>query len=126
MLFNPDLETLALPKLRKLQSERLVKLAHYVYERVPFYRQRFDEMGLRPADIRSIEDLHRMPFTYKKDLRDHYPFGLFAVPEDELRRIHCSSGTTGKPTVVGYTAHDLEVFAEVNARSLAAAGGGRA
>ena len=123
MLFNPDLETLALPKLRKLQSERLVKLAHYVYERVPFYRQRFDEMGLRPADIRSIEDLHRMPFTYKKDLRDHYPFGLFAVPEDELRRIHCSSGTTGKPTVVGYTAHDLEVFAEVNARSLAAAGG---
>lgn len=121
-MFNATIETLALPKLRKLQSERLQHLVNYVYERVPFYKKSFDEKGISPNDIKGIEDLSKLPFTYKTDLRDHYPFGLFAVPEKELRRIHCSSGTTGKPTVVGYTANDLATFAEVNARSLVAAG----
>jgi phenylacetate-CoA ligase len=122
MFFNPEMETLALPKLRKLQNERLQRLVHYVYERVAFYKNLFDEKGIRPSDIKTVDDLPRLPFTKKTDLRDNYPFGLFAVPENELRRIHASSGTTGKPTVVGYTAKDLDAFAEVNARSLAAAG----
>ncbi len=122
-MFQPELETLPRPKLTALQSERLREQVAYVYERVPFYKQAFDERGLKPSDIRGIEDLHKLPFTKKKDLRDTYPFGLFAVPRHELARIHASSGTTGKPTVVGYTRGDLEVFAEVVARSLAAAGG---
>lgn len=94
----------------------------YVYERVPFYRRLLDEVGVRPGKIWGLIDLPRLPFTKKSDLRDHYPFGLFAVPREEVARIHASSGTTGKPTVVGYTKNDLKVFAEVVARSLAAAG----
>lgn len=121
-MFNPAMESLPLEKLRKLQSERLSWLAHYVYERVPFYRERFDALGLRPSDITRISDITRLPITYKTDLRDQYPFGLSAVPEDQIRRIHASSGTTGKPTVVVYTAEDLELFAEVTARSLYAGG----
>ena len=109
-------------RLRELQSERLRALAHYVYERVGLYRERFDEAGVRPDDVRSLDDLRRLPFTRKSDLRDHYPFGLFAVPRAEVARIHGSSGTTGKPTVVGYTRADVELFAEVNARKLAMAG----
>ena len=116
------METLARPQLRKLQDKRLRKLALYVYERVPFYKKKFDEWGIQPADIKGIADLPKLPFTKKTDLRDTYPFGMFAVPEKKLRRIHCSSGTTGKPTVVGYTEKDLDLLAEVNARSLAAAG----
>lgn len=122
-MFQPELETLPRPQLTELQSQRLREQVAYVYERVPFYKQAFDERGLKPSDIRGIEDLHKLPFTKKKDLRDTYPFGLFAVPRHELARIHASSGTTGKPTAVGYTRDDLEVFAEVVARSLAAAGG---
>lgn len=122
MIFNPAIETLPLDKLRKLQSERLTKLVHYVYEKVPFYKKKLDESGLKPSDIKGIQDLHKLPITKKTDLRDHYPFGLFAVPKSELARVHASSGTTGKPTVVGYTKEDLAVFGEVNARSLAAAG----
>lgn len=122
LMFNEAVETLPLDKMRELQNVRLRKLVQYVYEKLPFYRKAFDEKGIVPDDIRTVEDLHRLPFTYKEDLRDHYPFGLFAVPENQIRRIHASSGTTGKPTVVGYTQRDLEVFAEVNARSLAAAG----
>lgn len=121
-MFNPDLETLPRDKLRKLQNERLQRLVAYLYERVPFYRERLSEAGLRPGDVRSVDDLPKLPFTRKRDLRDHYPFGLFAVPKEKVARIHVSSGTTGKPTVVGYTKGDLEVFAEVNARCLAAAG----
>ena len=121
-MFNPSIETIPLPLLRQLQSERLQKLVHYVYTRVPFYKKVLDKKGIKPADIKHIEDIHKLPFTKKTDLRDHYPFGLFAVPEKELRRIHCSSGTTGKPTVVGYTSNDLDIFGEVNARSLAAGG----
>lgn len=122
-MFQPELETLPRPKLTALQSERLREQVAYVYERVPFYRESLDSRGLKPSDIGSIEDIHKLPFTRKKDLRDTYPFGLFAVKRDGLARIHASSGTTGKPTVVGYTKGDLEVFSEVVARSLAAAGG---
>ncbi len=122
-MFQPELETLPRPKLTELQNQRLREQVAYVYARVPFYKQLFDEKGLKPSDIRGVEDLPKLPFTQKKDLRDHYPFGLFAVPREQIARIHASSGTTGKPTVVGYTKGDLEIFAEVVARSLAAAGG---
>lgn len=122
-MFQPELETLPRPKLSELQSARLREQVAYVYERVPFYQQALEAKGLKPSDIRGIQDIPKLPFTRKKDLRDTYPFGLFAVPREQLARIHASSGTTGKPTVVGYTRGDLEVFAEVVARSLAAAGG---
>jgi len=122
MFFNKEIETLPLLKLRQLQSERLQKLVAYVYEKIPFYRRQLDKLGITPSSIKSIDELNRLPFTRKEDLRDHYPFGLFAVPREQLARIHASSGTTGKPTVVGYTKADLELFGEVNARSLTAAG----
>lgn len=121
-MFNPDLETLPRERLRALQNERLRHLVAYIYERVPFYKDMFDEANLRPDSIKSIDDLSCLPFTTKKDLQTHYPFGLFAVPQNEIARIHASSGTSGKPTLVGYTKRDLDTFAEVNARCLAAAG----
>jgi phenylacetate-CoA ligase len=102
-------ETLPRDALRALQSERLRALARYVVDRVPFYRDAFEDAGVGPDDVRSVDDLPRLPFTRKSDLRDHYPFGLFAVPQDEIARIHASSGTTGKPTVVGYTRADVAV-----------------
>ncbi len=122
MYFDETIETLPIAKLRQLQNERLRDLVKYVYARIPFYKKRFDEMGIQPSSIKSVADLHRIPFTKKTDLRDQYPFGMFAVSPEEVARIHCSSGTTGKPTVVGYTKRDLEIFAEVCARSLVAAG----
>src|SRR5690606_483614 len=122
VMFQPDIETMPREQLRALQDERLRRLVAYVYERVPLYRQRFDEAGVSPADIRGVEDLPRLPITRKDDLRDTYPMGMFAVPPHELARVHASSGTTGKPTIVGYTRNDLELFSEVVARSLAAAG----
>lgn len=122
MYFNQSIETLPLTKLRVLQNERLQQLLHYVNERVPFYKKQWQAAGVDLSSVRSVDDLSKLPFTKKADLRDHYPFGLFAVPMNEVVRIHCSSGTTGKPTVVGYTRNDLEIFAEVNARSLVAAG----
>lgn len=122
MFFNTEIETLKLSKLRHLQSERLAEQVNYLYNRVPFYKRKLDDAGVKPTDIKRIEDIHLLPFTKKTDLRDNYPFGLFAVPQNELSRIHCSSGTTGKPTVVGYTKGDIEIFAEVVARSLYAAG----
>lgn len=122
MLYNPSIETLPLEKLRQLQSERLRALVARLYEKVPFYRQQFTAAGIVPGDIKGIEDLHLLPFTRKNDLRDNYPYGMFATPMEEVRRIHASSGTTGKPTVVGYNQHDLELFDEVVARSLVAAG----
>jgi phenylacetate-CoA ligase len=122
MIFQPELETLSRERLEKLQDERLRFVVGYVYERVPFYRQRLDEAGVDPKAFGGLEDLHKLPFTRKDHLRENYPFGLFAVPREEVARIHASSGTTGKPTVVGYTRKDLQVFAEVVARSLAAAG----
>jgi phenylacetate-CoA ligase len=120
--YNPDIETMPLPQLRQLQSERLHYLVRYLYERVPFYKKQWDEAGIDPASIRHIEDIRRLPFTRKDDLRQNYPFDLFAVPQQEIVRIHASSGTTGKPTVVGYTRDDLNVFTEVVARSLVASG----
>ncbi len=120
--FNKDIETLPLDKLRKLQNERLQQQLKNVYAKVPFYKQLFDEKGLTPADIKGVEDLYKLPFTKKSALRDNYPFGLFTVPVSETARLHCSSGTTGKPIVVGYTKNDLEIFSEVIARSLTAAG----
>ncbi len=110
-------------ELGALQLGRLQTTLHHAYENVPFYRQSFDKAGLRPEDCRSLADLARFPFTVKTDLRDHYPFGMFAVPESDIRRIHASSGTTGRPTVVGYTGRDLDMWADVVARSIRAAGG---
>jgi phenylacetate-CoA ligase len=122
MIHDPALETLEREQLAKLQRERLGAIAGYVYDRIGLYRERFDDAGVRPDQIRSLNDLRRLPFTRKDDLRAHYPFGLFAVPREDVVRIHGSSGTTGRPTVVGYTRSDLDVFAEVNARCLAMLG----
>lgn len=124
-MFNPEIETLPREQLRKLQDERLVALVARLYERVPYYRQALDEAGVKPDSVRGVDDLPRLPFTRKDALRDNYPTGLFAVDKSEVVRVHASSGTTGKPIVVGYTRADVELFAEVNARSLAAAGARR-
>lgn len=109
-------------KMRALQSERLKQLVDRVYNNVAFYRKRMDEMGVKPSDIQSIDDIVKLPFTYKTDLRDNYPFGLFAVPMKDIVRVHASSGTTGKPTTVGYTKNDIENWREVVARCLTMAG----
>lgn len=120
--FNPDVETMPLDKLRRLQDERLQKLVAYLYERVPFYKNQWDEAGVRPADIKGVKDLPKLPFTRKNHLRENYPFGLFAMPVADTIRLHASSGTTGKPTVVGYSRKDIGTFSEVVARSLVASG----
>ena len=122
MIYQPTIETMPVPQLRALQSERFVQLVRYMYERQPFYRRQWDAHGIDPRSVKSIDDIARFPFTVKTHLRDEYPFGLMAVPPSELIRIHASSGTTGKPTVVGYTRADIDVFAEVVARSLCCAG----
>lgn len=122
MIWNEAVETMPLENLKNLQSERLVNLVHYVYEHSPFYRQKLDEAGVSPSDIRGIEDIVKLPFTTKLDLRDNYPFGLFSLPRQEAVEIHVSSGTTGNPTVVGYTREDLKLWSEVVARSLCCAG----
>ncbi len=111
--------------LKKVQSERLIETVERVYFNVPYYRHKMQEKGLGPESIRSIDDLGRLPFTTKQDLRDNYPFGLFAVPMSEIVRIHASSGTTGKSTVVGYTRNDISTWSEVMARTLTAAGANR-
>ncbi|MFJ8884649.1 phenylacetate--CoA ligase PaaK [Streptomyces sp. NPDC102402] len=116
-------ERLGRDELEALQLERLRATLRHAYENVGFYRASFDEAGLLPEDCRTLADLSRFPFTVKADLRDNYPFGMFAVPEDRVRRIHASSGTTGRPTVVGYTDGDLDTWADVVARSIRAAGG---
>ena len=109
-------ETLPRDKLEELQTKRLKEVTDRVYNNVPFYKNRFDEMGIKPEDIENISDISKLPFTKKQDLRDNYPFGLFAVKQDAVVRIHSSSGTTGKPTVVGYTKSDMDVWNEVMAR----------
>lgn len=121
-MYNKEIETLALPKLRRLQDERLTNLVKRLYAKVPFYRRQFDEVNLRPNDIKGVADLYKIPFTHKTNLRDNYPFDLLTVPMKEIVRIHASSGTTGKPTVVAYNRADLGIFDEVVARSLVAAG----
>ncbi|MEU7828679.1 phenylacetate--CoA ligase PaaK [Nonomuraea sp. NPDC049129] len=110
-------------ELMALQFERLQRTLHHAYQNVPKYRQKFDEHGVHPADCKELGDLVKFPFTTKQDLRDCYPFGMFAVPRERVARVHASSGTTGQPTVVGYTKNDLDVWAEVMARSIRASGG---
>jgi phenylacetate-CoA ligase len=122
MIYNEEFETMPREALESIQLRRLQATVARVYNATPFYRRRFDEAGVAPADIRSLSDLQKLPFTTKADLRDNYPFGMFAVPMDNVTRIHASSGTTGKPTVVGYTARDIQTWAELMARSLMAAG----
>ncbi|NLV86429.1 MAG: phenylacetate--CoA ligase [Clostridiales bacterium] len=121
-IHNPEAETMPREKLHALQSERLCATVKRVYENVPLYKNRFDEMGLSPKDIHSIDDITKLPFTLKQDLRDNYPYGLFAVPMDEVVRLHASSGTTGKQTVVGYTEADMKIWGEVMARTIGAGG----
>ncbi|MCD6582561.1 MAG: phenylacetate--CoA ligase, partial [Desulfuromusa sp.] len=108
--------------IESLQLKRLQQTVERVYAAVPFYRKSFDDAGIKPADIKSLADLQRLPFTLKQDMRDSYPYGLFAVPLEQIVRIHASSGTTGKPTVVGYTRRDIENWTEMMARSFVAAG----
>ena len=115
-------EKLSAKKLKELQLKRLRWSLKHAYDRVAHYRKKFDAAGVKPGDCRSLADLAKFPFTSKLDLRDNYPFGLFAVPMDKVVRIHASSGTTGKPTVVGYTAKDLDTWSQVMARSIRAAG----
>ncbi len=122
MIWNEEIECMSSSEMRKLQSERLKELVNKVYQNVEFYRKKMDEKGVRPSDIRSIDDISKLPFTNKTDLRDNYPFGLFAAPMKEIVRIHASSGTTGKPTTVGYTKKDIENWQEVLARCLIMSG----
>lgn len=117
------IETASIDKLRTLQTERLQSTLHNAYANIAHYSQAFDAAGVHPDDVTSLDDLARLPFLVKDDLREAYPFGMFAVPREDLVRVHASSGTTGKPTVVGYTAADIDTWATVMARSLFAAGG---
>ena len=125
MIWNETKECMSREDMRNLQSARLRKLVDYVYHNVEFYRKKMQAVGLMPADIKGIEDIEKLPFTTKDDLRDTYPFGLFAVPQSEIVRVHASSGTTGKATVVGYTRYDLDIWAECVARCMTMAGVGR-
>jgi phenylacetate-CoA ligase len=122
VIFEAEFESMRAADLRNLQSKRLAALAVSVYERVEFYRSKFDEGGVKLADVSTIDDITKLPITRKQDLRDNYPFGLFGQERWQISRIHASSGTTGKPTVVGYTRDDVDLFARVNARCLAMAG----
>src|SRR5512143_1594030 len=122
MIWNDEFETLPREAMDALQVKRLRDLADRISTTVPFYRKKLGEVGYRPGDIRKREDLARLPFTTKDDLRDNYPFGLFAVPMERVVRIHASSGTTGKPTVVGYTRRDIDTWSELMARTLSCGG----
>ena len=123
MIWNLEYESMSRPRLADLQSKRLQEIVAKVHAKVPYYRQKMEEAGIKPEDIRSLDDLVHLPFTTKEDLRENYPFGLFAAPMEEVVRIHASSGTTGKMTVVGYTRNDINIWAQVMARTLACAGG---
>ena len=120
--YQPEIETAPRDKIVALQNERLAATVRRVYENVPFYRSKMEQAGVTPDDIKTIDDLHKLPFSYKQDLRDTYPYGLFAVPLKDVVRLHASSGTTGKQIVVGYTRHDLDVWDDCVARALTAAG----
>ncbi|MBR2322377.1 MAG: phenylacetate--CoA ligase [Clostridia bacterium] len=122
MIWNETKECMSRDEMLNLQSARLKKLVDYVYHNVEFYRKKMQKLGMLPSDIKGIEDITKLPFTTKDDLRDNYPFGLFAVPNSEIVRIHASSGTTGKATVVGYTRRDLDVWSECVARCMTMAG----
>ena len=122
--FEPELECASREVLHYIQSKKLIKMVERAYG-IPLYKKRFDEMGLLPGDIKSIDDISKLPFTEKTDLRDTYPFGMFAVPKEELVRVHASSGTTGKQTVVGYTKNDIDVWARCAARCIVETGGSK-
>ena len=122
MIFNMEYETMPREALESIQLRRLQDTLSRAYATVPFYRSKFDEKKISPANIKTLDDLKRLPFTGKQDLRDNYPFKMFAVPMDNIVRIHASSGTTGQPTVVGYTARDIDTWAELMARALSAGG----
>lgn len=119
--WNPTFECMPREELKKVQSERLINTVKRIYHNVPFYREKMQKKGLEPGDIKSVDDLKHLPFTYKQDLRDNYPYGLFAAPLSEIVRIHASSGTTGKQTVVGYTRKDIDTWSEVMARTFTCA-----
>jgi phenylacetate-CoA ligase len=121
-IWNPRAETMQRQELRELQLFKLKQMVRRTFERVPFYREKLERSRVSPDDIRTLDDIRRLPFTVKDDLRDHYPFGLFAVPMEEVVRVHASSGTTGRPTVVGYTRADLDMWSECVARFASAAG----
>ncbi|MCF6194560.1 MAG: phenylacetate--CoA ligase [Kangiellaceae bacterium] len=118
-----DIETSSIDELKALQLRRMKRSLKHAYENVPCYKKKFDAKGVHPTDLKELSDLSKFPFTVKDDLRDNYPFGMFAVSMDDIVRVHASSGTTGKPTVVGYTKRDIEVWSNVVARSIRAAGG---
>ena len=124
MYYQPDIETMSREDLEALQLERLQALVKRVYQKIPFYKESFDKAGINPEDIKLLADLTKLPFTVKQDMRDAYPFGLFAVPRKDVVRVHCSSGTTGTATVVGYTQKDLENWGDCFARALYGAGCG--
>ncbi|RVU54226.1 phenylacetate--CoA ligase family protein [Anaerosphaera multitolerans] len=125
MIWNETKECMSRDELHNLQSKRLVKLVDRLYHDVSFYRKKMQELGIEPGDIKGVEDITKLPFTTKDDLRDNYPFGLFAVPESQVVRVHASSGTTGKPTVVGYTRRDVDIWKECVTRVLSMANIGR-
>lgn len=122
MIWNEKIECASRDEMAAIQSERLINTVKRVYHNIPGYRAKMQEKGLLPGDIKSVEDISKLPFTLKTDLRDNYPFGMFTVPMSEIVRLHASSGTTGKPTVVGYTRNDLQMWAEVVTRALCMAG----
>lgn len=121
--YQPEIETMPVEEIKKLQSERLVKQVRHVYDNVPFYRARMEEAGVKPEDIHGLEDLHKLPFVTKDDLRDQYPYGLLAVPLSDCVRIQSTSGTTGRRVVAFYTQHDIDLWDECCARAIVAAGG---
>ncbi|MGD9872790.1 MAG: phenylacetate--CoA ligase family protein [Kiritimatiellia bacterium] len=122
MIWNRIFECMSRNELTAWQTKRLKETVERVYEKVPFYRRKMDELGIKPKDIKSLEDIRHLPMTTKQDLRDNYPFGMFSSPMSEIIRLHASSGTTGKPTVVGYAREDIDLWADVMARTLCSAG----
>ena len=125
MIWNPEAECMPRENRRRMQLANLKNLVEKVYDRVPFYRKKFEAAGITPKDIRSLEDIEKIPFTTKDELRETYPYGLLAVPEAELEEIHMSSGTTGTPVVDAYTKKDIASWSEGMARTLSMAGAGR-
>ena len=125
MIWNESKECMSRDEMHHMQSVRLSKLVKRIYHNVPYYRKKMQEVGIEPWDIKTVEDISKLPFTTKEDLRDNYPFGLFAVPMTEVVRLHASSGTTGKATVVGYSRRDIEIWTECVTRVLAMAGIGK-
>ncbi len=123
MFFQKEIETMSRNEIEKLQLERLKNIVTYCYDKVKFYRDKFDAIGLKPNHIKTLADIKHIPVTTKDDFRDNYPYGLMAVGMDEIVRIHASSGTTGKPVVVGYTSKDLDIWSDVVARFIVSSGG---